>query len=399
MRCTFLTSSALLAIFALAASADDKTLFDPDPDHVVNRMHRHLYWQNANAGINEQDRLEPVPILDSPFLLDGHSPRQAIELLDAFLALKPEQRPKDPLKRAILQHDLWAVFAETTGQAQPRIIEQADGRMLNSQVFIDLGDHDLKRKKERRELQKRLVQAMREVALTEKEINALPDNLTEIVKSGTFAKDHDPKQPAKPFLPPDLLSKAGPWIAVSNSTQVDGLAAPTHLATFKARSLFSVFIRLPGGRKETEAFVKKLSAGQLPPLPEGTQTALLRRMFLIDDRGHLQPTALTESVQFRVYEGDHDTGQPYAFKLQRAEFISGQGNVLQPMNAKDFSCIACHARIEGNGVRSIASLYVGNRRQPGLDISSIEEQTNRSMEWTKKSYSWGLLQGLWENER
>src|SRR5262249_31971070 len=279
-------------------------------------------WQNEKAGINEQERLEPLPLPESPFLIEGRSPKQAIELLDAFLALKPEQRPKDPVKRAILQHDLWAVFADTTGPAQPRILEQADGRTLNSQMFIDLGDVDLKRKSERRELQKRLVQAMRIVALNEKEIRSLPDNLPNFTRSGDFPFEFDPKHPEQPFLPPDLFSRNGPWLVVTNATQADGLGAPTHLAVFKGSSIFIVLLRLPGGQKDTAAFIKKLSAGELPPLPAGTQTALVRRMFLIDDRGRLQSTALTEGVQIRVYQGDHDTGQPFAFMMQRAELIA-----------------------------------------------------------------------------
>ena len=42
---------------------------------------------------------------------------------------------------------------------------------------------------------------------------------------------------------------------------------------------------MPEGRRQTEAFVKELRGGRLPPLPAGSQTALLRRMLLIDDKG------------------------------------------------------------------------------------------------------------------
>ena len=391
-----LAGCALISSVGISAVADDKAIFDSDPASTVNQMHRYLYWQNDKAGINEQERLAPLPLTDSPFLIDGSSPKRAIELLDAFLALKPEERPKDPVKRAILQHDLWTVFADTTGPAHPRIIEQADGRMLNSQIFLDLGEGQLKRIQERRALQKRLVQAMRMVALSEREIRSLPDNLAAVTKARVFAAEFDPKQPERPFLPPDFFSQSGPWLTVSNTTQVDRLGGPTHLAIFKGSSAFIVLLRLPGTQKDTAGFVKKLSAGELAPLPPATQTALVRRMFLIDDLGRLQPAPLTESVQIRAYQGDHDTGEPFAFMMQRAELIAGQNKSLQPMNRKQLSCISCHARIEGNGVRSMASLYVGNRQQPGLEVSSLEEQIHRSEEWTKKSYSWGLLQGLWE---
>jgi hypothetical protein len=39
----------------------------------------------------------------------------------------------------------------------------------------------------------------------------------------------------------------------------------------------------------------------LPQFPVGTQVALVRQAIVIDDRGELEPTAQTESVQLRVY--------------------------------------------------------------------------------------------------
>jgi hypothetical protein len=387
-----------LPALALAAADKDPPLFDPDADHPWNGAHRALYEADPRRDIDDQEQLEPLITSwpDSRFLAPRASPKPALEALDALLAAGPKARVKDPLRRAVFQHDLWAAFSDSTGPASPTILEQADGRTLNTQIFEDRGDADLPRRRERRELQRRLVQAMRLAALTEDEIKGLPDNLADAVKSGRFPREFDPKKPEQAFLPADLLARDGPWVVVHNTTETHNLGAPTHLASFKGRSVFTVLLRLPGGRKATEAFVKELEKGKLPPLPRGTQTALLRRMLLIDDQGMLRPTPLTESLQLRTFSGDDDTGEPTAFKLSRAGLFAGKGDGLRALNLKGRNCVSCHARTDGNGVRSITSLFQGDRKRPGLTASDLEEQTRRSIDWTEKSYTWGLLQGLWE---
>jgi hypothetical protein len=390
-------------LWATAFPAEDKPLFHSDPDHPWNRAHRFLYLAEGNAGIDNQERLEPFTLGggESRFLAKGASPQKAIELLDAFLASDEARQIKDPLKRAIFQHDLWRVFTDTTGPALEVIRAQADGRTVNTKRFADYGDSSLGRRAERRALQKRLVQAMRMAALTAEEIQALSDNLASAVKGGLFPSAFDPKHPERPYLPTDLLSKDGSWVIVTNpaeTTDQGTLGAPTHVASFKGRSVFTVLIRLPGGRAKTEAFVKELSEGKLPPLPSGSQTALLRRMLLIDANGHLRPTALTESLQLRVYEGPEDTGAPVAIRLARSRLIAGKSDNLQSLNSKELSCVSCHARHEGNGVRSIASLYAGERQQPGLSASDLKTQEASTIAWTEKTYAWGLLQGLWESD-
>jgi hypothetical protein len=119
-------------------------------------------------------------------------------------------------------------------------------------------------------------------------------------------------------------------------------------------------------------------------------------MLLIDDQGRLLPTTLTESLQLRTFGGNEDTGEPVVFKLSRAGLFAGKGEGLQPLDLKGVNCVSCHARTDGNGVRSITSLFSGDRKRPGLTFSSLEEQTRSGIDWTEKTYTWGLLQGLWQ---
>jgi hypothetical protein len=91
-------------------------------------------------------------------------------------------------------------------------------------------------------------------------------------------------------------------------------------------------------------------------------------------------------------------GTPFAFKMSRAGLFAGKRASLQPLDLKEHNCVSCHARHEGEGVRSIASLYAGEGQRPGLASSNLSAQERGTMAWTEKTYTWGLLQGLWESK-
>src|SRR5262249_31446896 len=157
-------------LLALAAGSDEP-LSHPDGDHPWNQTHRALYGGDPRRSIDDQEPLEPHGNSwpESRFLAPKASPKAALEALDALLAAGPKARVKDPLKRAVFQHDLWAVFADTTGPVPPRDKDGVGGQTLDNQ-FVDQGDSALPRLRERRELQRRLAQALRLAALTEDEI-------------------------------------------------------------------------------------------------------------------------------------------------------------------------------------------------------------------------------------
>src|SRR5262249_7193374 len=158
-------------------------------------------------------------------------------VLDDFLKGEPE-KAMTPIQRALFQRDLWAVFATTAGPTREEIREEATGRIVRTGRYTDLGDADLERPQPRRELQKRLGAAMRRLALSPRDIAALPDNLADAVKSGAFPKEFDEKRPDQAFLPPDLAEAEGGWLAMTTWTAPDGLVAPAHTAFVKGRSVF-----------------------------------------------------------------------------------------------------------------------------------------------------------------
>jgi hypothetical protein len=408
-----------------------ETLFDPDPQHPWNRLHRFLYARVTQDGkVYDQESLEPLLTPQSRFLTEGKSHDLAVALLDEFLRERADQRVKDPVRRAVLQRDLWAVFAVLVGDARHTYhIDGESGRITALDRFEDPGDHDLRpeQRVRRRAVQRRLVQVMRRIALTPEEIDALPDNFGLAVRSGAFATAFDPKQPERAFLPPDLLSADGSWIAVSNFTRSNEefLAAPQHTCFVKGRSVFVVYLRLPQCRKATEDFIKRAHGKELPQFPEGTQTALLRRTVLIDSTGRLRVAPLVESLQLRVYF-KMDSGLPVAWKLSRRDLFAGRNGGLRAVTRDHVSyfdfqtrtvdifespkpvegtrllstCGSCHDRVHGiGGVHTMNTAYSGAGSAPpltGLATADPAHEAYMTLDWTRKSYTWGLLQGMWD---
>src|SRR5262249_31736711 len=89
----------------------------------------------------------------------------------------------------------------------------------------------------------------------------------------------------------------------------------------------------------------------LPQFPVGTQVALLRQMMLIDDRGAVEASPITESLQTRVYRAitarhDHNnvtidwpaarTEQDfYEIRLSRTEFLAGHACGLRAVGQSE----------------------------------------------------------------
>ena len=407
------------------------TLFHSDPQHPWNRLHRLLYSRTTQNGrFYYEESLEPLFLPGSKFLTEGLSFQQAITLLDEFLKERADERINDPLKRAIMQRDLRAVFSTTVSDARQVIrVDQERGLISVTDGIEDPGDDTLSEKQRgrRRELQKRLVTVMRRIALRPDEVNALPDNLTQAVNSGAFPRTFDPRVPTQAFLPTDLLAEHGSWVAVSNLTRANEelLAAPEHVRFTKGRSIFTVFLRLPEGRPATEAFLRKMQDGNVPQFPEGTQTALLRRMLLIDNSGTIREAPLTESLQIRVYR-DLDSGIPYEYTLRRSDLFAGRRGGVHAVGADETSyfdfqtrgkdvfemprlpdgeaimqtCGRCHSRVDGRGgIHTVNTIYARvdtKQRSTGLVATTLKQQERLTIDWVRKSFTWGLLQGLWE---
>lgn len=430
-----LVSAATLYCAALPAAPQHRlpaAIFDSDPNHIWNRTHNCVFARQSADGTDYgADALDPLLWQETKHLLTGDSHHRALTCLDEFLSSHAETAVQDPLKRAIFQRDLWAVFD-----------------------WAALGD-DLP--EQRRELETRLAEAMRRVAITPEQVRTLPDTYAAAVAARQFATSYDPRNTDQPFLPPELFRSDGPWVCLSAYSK-----EPTAIVHFSGRSRFLVFMRLPDGLDATLAYVRQLRSSTKPPVlrsesgaellnlalpqfPVGTQVALVRQAIIVDNQGNLAPTSLTESVQLRVYHAvtqgteymnyingpsSHDQDF-FEFRMSRAELfgnvngglvavhpgekehatfmthgmdgfdpsapLEGQGVVLK-------RCLGCHSDSGIHSVKSRIQWMNGSevKRQRGSDGSSIDAvtwETNVTIARKRQNAEFKLLQSLSRGER
>ncbi len=305
---------ALVCFFASLGPADTpaKTaperskIYDADPEHLWNRLHEAMFVRVGPDGRTYgQDRLEPLLWKGSKHLLEEKSNKRVVALLEEFLKKKGEKRVEDPQKRAVLQRDLWLVFNWLEG---------------DHWLHEEPKPEEVRASRDR--LRRPLVAAIGRLALTTDQIEKLPDNYAAAVASGEFAKRFDAEHPDTPYLPAELFAVDGPWVCVGRP---DGPIAPEHQrdtgTNLFTNSAFLLFVRLPAGRAATIDYLKRLRAfdqpllieakdkklakylpnPKLPSFPVGTEVALVRRALLIDSSNTPAATALTESVQLRIY--------------------------------------------------------------------------------------------------
>ena len=311
-----------------AESEPSVVLYDSNPSHLWNRLYAALLVRTDRHGQRfGEDSLDPMLWLESEHLLSDPSHQNAIRLLDEFLQTHGENLVHDPTKKAMFQRDLWAVFDWSVAQSA-----------ASNRPHYE---------KEKQELQLRLAEILRRLALTPEQITALPNTYAQAIASGDFAKEFDPNHVERPFLPPDLLDPHGPWVCIQPSPESDTGATPMHLFNYSGRSSFLVFVRLPGGRKATLDYFHTLwtfpepyipgpgpDGDQSPPNPDlpsfpaGTEVALVRRMTLFDTHGELQATPITESVQIRVYRAITITPERNFGNGNLADIVKNSGQLF-----------------------------------------------------------------------
>jgi hypothetical protein len=451
----FATAGIFLALLFHGRAEEMAKVYDSDPAHVWDRLYATLFIRTGPDGREYgADSLDPPYWSTTRHLLEGDSQKEALRVLDEFLDKHEERLFREPMKRAILQRDLWALF------------DWAAGRNSFEQVPVDEPGVSA--------LTERLAKVIRRVALTKEQIETLPDNYADAAAAKVFPGAFDSAQPDRSFLPPDLFSKDGPWVSVE--MQRNPLPAPVHTQQFGGRSVFLIFISLPTGRDETLAYLQKLKAfpepwifdrarleelqkaqpeelamphgfnremgpwvnPNLPQFPDGTKFALVRQALLIDSEGKLTPTHLTESVQLRVYQtidpvrSDENKQAVCVFELSRKAFLAGKAGSLRAVEKgeKEFtvflsmgidpfeynykprdgrldaelpdklvSCTGCHL---GAGIQSVDShsqiFSQPTLPPPQYELSSPGHLEEVTANWKQGQFSWGLLKGLWQRE-
>jgi hypothetical protein len=418
-----------------------QALYDPDPQHLWNRLHHALFVRLDGRGeMVGFDELDPLLWHDTTHLLEGPSHDLALRALDEFVDHEGHNLIRDPLKRAVIQHDLWFVFDWLANTVDPRRRDDPKPRALRMQV----------------------ARAMRKLALPRDEIEQLPDTWHEAVESQTLPTAFDPDRPDQPFLPRDLFDEQGPWVCLTRSGP-DRVTARLHARQLGARSVFLVFMRFPSpSRDATLTYLQTINLfkrpivlvkspiGSLvsgsrrtpvrndpivvnpdvPQFPAGTQVALVRRMMVIGDEGQLVPTGIVEMVQTRVYLTVND-GATVTWKespmqafqeirsrrsqllAKRAGGLSGvtlsepkYGHFFAYGEKRQFEegprplrCMGCH---RGNGIHSVNTYAFGHglaeNLAPKLSPTHWSAEADRTIKSKQQRYEWGLLRGLWDSE-
>jgi hypothetical protein len=400
----------LLFVFSSAFAGSNVTVYDPDPNHLWNRLYQALAVRTLGGVQYGVDNADAYP---DPF----DNSARAGKLLDEFLSKHGESLSANATARALLLNDVWTAF--------------------------DMSVRDVWGSPA---LTTRLARVLSKLRLTPSEISALPDNYELAVKSEKFASDFNPAHPETPFLPPDLFDPNGPWVQIANREH--GPTAQMHAEIYSGRSLFLVFIRCPGGREATLAYLQRLNSyptplipaasmpglisfsrdrhsvplsydPKTPEFPEGTVVALVRRLMVIDQ--NLNPTfaPITQRVQLRVYR-KLDSQSVYEFVMRRQSLTTAPDSSLHAIspdereyqttivpiergNAAYFegpvvlrTCATCHS---GTGVLSL-NTYRGffNDAQTNPQLLPVDVNTGQSaltIRWKQTRFDWGMLQGIW----
>ncbi len=358
-------------------SAPHRTrIYDPDPQHLWNRLYEASRALIKGAETSDPWELDPFLWRSDAYVFTGEAQKTALEVLDDFIAKDGHTLVNDPLKRALLQRDLWMLFDSLE---PPR--------------------WGAARKNPQTELAKRVARIIPRLSLTTEEIKRLPNNYAEAVA----AKEAW-------FLPSGLWEPKGPWVLLGDESHLP--LALNHVHFFGGRSTFFVFLRMPGGREKTEQLLDNLRkrGPDATPLSAETQVVLVRQMQLINDQGKPVTTSVTESLQMR--------GQGvFELKLSRRAFLEGKPSLkvvgeddrerdyllFMGHNAGDGpskvlnSCFHCHQR---RGINSVLSygrfkpLPLTPTVSPALIATKREDEEMGSRVWKGNRYEWGLLRGL-----
>ncbi|MDA0835609.1 MAG: hypothetical protein O2955_19735 [Planctomycetota bacterium] len=294
-------------------SAAPLPLYDADPQHLWNRLFAAFYIRPrvipANDGEPEFIRYEGGDVIE--FLAWGKTEYWSSEdvfakinpLLDEFLDQHGTALIGDPLKRALFQHDVWAVYDHLIG--------------LNIRRLGDKPTRD-----RRTLLCDKLAHMVKQLALSADELNALPDTYTLAVKSGAWDSQHE-FDASRNYLPSGLLENRDEWVEIDFhqpkvSSDISARFITLHARSLRGRSYYRIFYRFPEGRQQVLDYLKRLDengidwkqaanngfvrmGNDVPQIPVGTEVVLLQFMMSLDNELRPTPTKVVESFQFRAY--------------------------------------------------------------------------------------------------
>ena len=315
-------------------------------------------------------------------------------LLDEFIDTHGERLIDDPLKRAFLQRDLWAVFDHLVAQNIARFNDPdlttrrstVPDYQVNTFWSPDhkLGPEELQadpeRIQRRETLCRKLAVIIKRLALPKAVIEALPDNYAAAIRSGRFAAQHD-FDPRRDYLPPGLLTRPDEWVESDTSSahlNRDAKEGQMMLLAWsiRGRSYYRVFWRFPGGRRAVEDYLDYLQREgvdwketatyglvaykpSVRQIPVGTVAAIVQFLVVLDDRLEPVPTQVVELVHVFVYKNVDGSPDP-------------QTNTGRGLNAMQY---VVRRRLLLDGLKQ------GGLDRPADDAPTYRTLVNGSRDW------------------
>lgn len=402
LRLSHLVHVALLGLFLCQLLTSDVCGAEEaaDPYDVLYDVIMTRYGKDGKS--YAQNESSPLIYRTSDFPFGEKTYKKFYAAMDALDALPQEKiEAYSDVKRALLQHHLWAVFDATTPNPHPRFRDVVRSHLAN-----------------RAEAQKKIARLIQRLALNKAQILALPDTRAATVKSAGFPQRHDPKDPFKPFLPADLYAKESSWVCLGKVPRP--VPALFHSDTSQWRSAFIPFMRAPGGRKATLKCIERHNNKE--QFPVGTQFALITQTILISDEGEMILSPLISEIQLRAYlivNLPAHNARPKAaqcvaeFVMQPRQLIQGKA-VMKAVHPKELrvqipisnpesdpfevgviaktprltTCIQCHNAAGRSGLGLIRGRHPLMEANPG--------EIGRSTSARKREhYTWKTLRELW----
>ncbi len=269
-------------------------LFDTDPKHPFNRLHRALFTRKVQGTMQRclregscrkqspsallgaaPDRSELEIGGDEPTLFIGNDvsflaePGRAEQVDRAIDAALPLASAASPIVSVLLQNDLWERYDSISRELD------AGGRA---------GSEELSR------IRRRIVELMRKLGRPKAELEAIGSNLPEVEAA------------YREFMP-NIGSGAG-WVevAASASERPEEKLLPTtrHSTQAGHRMSFRVLVQVPPSAGGGDWVKAHLEDGALSPVPLGTRLALVASPLAVSSDSEVVAVPLVVLVEMRV---------------------------------------------------------------------------------------------------
>ena len=314
---------------------DERIVRIESGDRAIDPLYPSWLWMGSTAF-----DFEP----DSTFRI-LREPRYS-RLVAALEGVRRTASSRPPIARALMQADLWSAYdmLHTILASRPgRRAAGAGERQLRARTLLPL-----------------IATTMRALALSEKEIAALPDTYSTA---------------AKKLGLPDLLGTGSAWM------EIRWLPQRSHDSAAGHRRAARVFVRPSKPPKDAGAFLNQFRTGGGDSLGALDSVALLIQLLLVRSDGTVVPSPITYEAQFRGNAARVTGAEVPQYELSRRLLLSSpttgglvgleaNAPAYLPMAGNDLS-FATSPRLDGDPVLAPLATRCSGCHGPGPGVGTL----------------------------